>query len=144
MKRIICVCLLVILMMAALAGCGQKDQKKVSDNGFYLDTECTITVYTDDEEKGRKIIKDAFMCRTLCRLQWSRHFCLARQMCGWCNTILPAQRWWRILSVWCLLFWLYVILAFDKLFSQVSWPGHARDWWCKRWGPRKQNPDVYK
>lgn len=60
MKRIICVCLLVILMMAALAGCGQKEQKKVSDHGFYLDTECTITVYTDDEEKGRKIIKDAF------------------------------------------------------------------------------------
>lgn len=60
MKRIICVCLLVILMMAALAGCGQKEQKKVSDYGFYLDTECTITVYTDDEEKGRKIIKDAF------------------------------------------------------------------------------------
>ena len=64
MKRIVSLSLLCIMLIIAQTGCGQKEKKEISDSGFYLDTQCTITVYSEDEEKGKEIVADAFeLCK---------------------------------------------------------------------------------
>ncbi len=63
LKRIVSYGLLVLLIITQ-TGCGEKSQEKVSDSGFYLDTECTITVYDIDEKTGSDIISGAFaLCK---------------------------------------------------------------------------------
>lgn len=59
--------LLVSLIIALMTACGGDESSKgtdeaeqVSDSGFYLDTECTITVYGMSAEEGQKNIDGAF------------------------------------------------------------------------------------
>ncbi|MEG0391287.1 MAG: FAD:protein FMN transferase [Anaerovoracaceae bacterium] len=65
-KRIVImmVCLLIIITQTA---CGAKEP--VSESGFYLDTNCTITIYGMSEKQGRAIAKEALsLCQDYDRL----------------------------------------------------------------------------
>ena len=58
-KRIVSLGLLALLIITQ-TGCGANPERKVSDSGFYLDTECTITVYDMDESEAAGLIAGAF------------------------------------------------------------------------------------
>lgn len=54
------VSVMIVLMvsMLAMTGCGNKTD--VEDTGFYLDTECTVTIYQIDEDEGDELLEQSF------------------------------------------------------------------------------------
>ena len=70
-RYVLAAALLVSLIIVLMTACGGEESSKeagqaeqVSDSGFYLDTECTITVYGKNAEEGQKKIDEAFkLCK---------------------------------------------------------------------------------
>lgn len=59
MKRIVSLALLALIIIAQ-TGCGENTKEQVSDSRFYLDTECTVTLYDIEEKRGKELIGKAF------------------------------------------------------------------------------------
>lgn len=57
MKKRIFLILLIALIIIPQTGCGKEEQ--VSDNGFYLDTDCRVTIYHIKKKQGEKLTKGA-------------------------------------------------------------------------------------
>lgn len=62
LKKICSLLVLCILIIITQTGCGS--EVAVSDSGFYLDTVCRITVYSDSEKKGQEMLDKAFAACT--------------------------------------------------------------------------------
>lgn len=57
MKKILCVCLAFVLLLSTLCGCSEKPVG-ATDEMFALDTIIRFTLYDEDEELCKKLIKD--------------------------------------------------------------------------------------
>lgn len=58
MKKLLTI-IFVLTMIISQTGCEHKEEM-VSDSGFYLDTDCSISLYNIEESKGKEIISGTF------------------------------------------------------------------------------------
>lgn len=63
MKRIFAIAIFCLAIIITQTGCENKE-KIVTDSGFYLDTDCSVSIYDIEKSKGQKLIDKSFkLCK---------------------------------------------------------------------------------